>query len=126
GAFNDIIALFAITGRVLINKVTAFATTGMTSAGGGTMSVGTATNVASIIQVTTATNLATNEWWVDPTAASGIASPLYVHTGGNIASNYEKVCHEAIQINILVANITAGVIVFDCWYTPITSNGLLT
>ena len=116
--------MFAITGRVLINKMTGFVTTTIVGAGGATMSLGTATNVASILQVTNAT-LPVNTWWVDPTGAAGIASPLYVHTGGNTASNYEKLTHEAIRINVLIANITAGVIVFDCWYTPITSNGFL-
>ena len=124
GAFNDIVAVFAITGRVLINKMTGFVTTTLVSAGGGTISLGTATNVASIFQATNAT-LAVNRWWVDPTGAAGIASPLYVHTGGNVASNYEKLTSEAIQINVLTANVTAGVIVFDCWYTPVTSNGFL-
>lgn len=111
------VALFTVTGTVIV-RVFAVCGTLLGSAGAPTISVGTPnSSVSGMIPVTTALDIDANEIWFDSVplaycAALDDAGRNYVITGG-----------DDIQANVLVADITSGVITFYCIWTPLSSDG---
>lgn len=119
--------LFTITGRVYLDMITAFCTTTLTSGGTPAITVGTTGSVATLIPAPTggAPGIVTNDWW--PTAVSPqlVANPLTVVTGGTVTSSRSMLLASNIVMDIPVSTVTGGVLVFDAWYYPITSDGAL-
>lgn len=116
GRVGTNVSVFTITGRVLLRDITAYCTTLLTKNGSATMSLGTASAVAALIAATDPTVIDADEWWEGTTPIAGmgdaiLASPLPVS--------------EDIAVVPAVDDITAGVIVFDAWYDPITDDGAL-
>lgn len=107
-------SLLTVTGDCVLSLFGIVNTT-LTSAGAPTISAGSAANVAAILGVTTAVNLADGDVWVDTTDTRVDFGPL-------VAAN-EFVCNDGadVIINILVATITAGQIDFYCLYRPLES-----
>ena len=116
--------LFTTTGRVLLERFTAFCTSDLTSGGAATISLGVAgASVDSFIASTAFSDIDANEWWSDATPSSG--------TEEQILSNlFDRMTSFALSGNITftvgTATITGGVIIFDVWYYPITTTGALT
>jgi len=117
--------IFTVTGRVLVHWLTAYCTVLLASAGGGTLALGGAGDTDGFIAATTATDIDADEWWTAAAPAVGMKSPLEVFTGGLVTGQGKKLVNQDIILTIGTADVTAGVIIIDCEYTPITDNGRL-
>ena len=124
GAVGDV-NVFTITGRVFVSRITAFCTEDLASAGGGTISLGTATRVTKFIALTTATAVDINEWWVDGTPITEAANTINQTTNGSDPSQLAVVLSADVIVDVLTADVTDGTIIVDIWYIPITDNGVL-
>ena len=117
---GDPASIFTVTGTVRASIV-AVCTTNLTFDANATIELGIAGSTASIITTTdlTVEGLAAQEIWHDATPDSEIeASSVirdYIITDGN-----------DIILSCGVANTTAGVIRFDCFWTPISADGNVT
>lgn len=118
GASGDAVTIFGITGRVQVLAYRAFCTDTLVGAS-ATISVGVTSVVDAIIAVTTATDLATNEFWVG-------AAPSDVGYVDLPTAMIDFLVSEDIDANVLTQNITDGTIIFDVEYIPLTDDGLLT
>ena len=104
--------IFTVTGLV-VARVFAVCTTALAGAS-ATLEVGVTGGTASIIALTTATNIAVNEIWHDNSPdsfleASTIATENVIHgSGTNIIGT------------VKTQNITAGVIKFICCWYPLS------
>ena len=107
------IALFTVTGAVAFN-LSAICTTIVATAGGATISVGTAGEVDGIIAVTTGVDIDAGDIWfaaAPATVFDTIANAMLEFVIGDGAD---------IQANVLVAAFNSGVIEFRCFWTPLT------
>ena len=111
------VVVWTITGRVWIERVSAFCTE--TLVGAATLEFGSTTTTTELIaQIANATSLATNDWW------TGSGSPA---SSGQAPAGAIDVYFSANPIlTIAAANITDGTLVFDCWYSPLTAGASLT
>lgn len=116
--------LFTITGRVEVKLLSAFCTTDLAGAT-ATISVGTVTTVDALIGLTTGTDIDLNDWWTAAAPAAGPKNVLEVVTGGGGASQGKKLLHENITYDVLTAALSAGTLVIDVLYRPISDDGLL-
>lgn len=119
GAAGTATALFTVTGEVIVSYLVPFCTTDLTeSAGTPTLALGVVGSTALFVAATTATAIDASEFWVDTAPdANGIAIPAALI---NIAITDDIQC--------LVGgtnNISAGVIRFDIYWRPLSSNGLI-
>ena len=105
------VTLATITGAIRIISLVIRCTDSLTGAT-ATISLGTPSDVDSLIAVTTATDLDVNEIWTG-------ASPA----GGAVAAIVDKICNENININVLVAAVDGGTIEFDMQWVPASANG---
>jgi len=119
--------VFTITGRVFVDLVTAHCTTTLTSAGTPAITLGTTNDVDAFMAAPTGggPGLATGDWWTVAASSAGAVGPLSVVTGDRVTSNRFKLLSENVVLDIPVSTLTGGVLVFDVWYYPITSDGEL-
>jgi len=106
--------LFTVTGDVQVMIVAVCKTTlvGATA----TIEVGVTGATASLLAATTATDLVVNEGWNDATPTLAEARTPQIHIiGGGLD----------IKQTVGVANITAGVIDYYCFYRPLSSDGMI-
>ena len=106
------VAAFTITGRIWVTNVSGFCTTNLT--GAGTLDLGTATSATAFLDQADATAIDANDWLTTTTSTagtSGLATGVFVS--------------EDMILTIGTTDVTAGVLVFDVWYYPVTDNGLL-
>ncbi len=115
--------VFTITGRVFVDLITAFCTTTLTSGGTPAITLGSASALAGFLLAPTggAPGIVANDWWLTAVTPQLVGGPTSVVTGGTVTSARYKVLAEDIVLDIPVATVTGGVLVFDVWYTPITS-----
>lgn len=109
--------IFTITGEVLIVYLVPFCTTLLEeSAGTPTLSLGVANSVALFVAATNAVEIDANEFWVDTAPDPyGIALP---------AALKEIVITDNIVCKVAgTNNISAGVIRFDVYWRPLSSDG---
>ena len=113
GGTQDPLTLFTVTGTV---KMKLFATCGvnLASAGGGTVSVGTAITAAGLIAATTATDIDANEIWHDATPDASVE--LWT-----VAT--EKIVRQDVIMTVGTADVTAGELTFHCIWAPISADG---
>lgn len=107
------VALFTVTGDVLVRIIGACTET-VVSAGGGTFSLGTASSVAGIFTSQTATNAAAGD------AVITAAAPAQV---GALGGNFGVVGGADIILTVGTANITDGTIIFYCLWRPLSADG---
>jgi len=107
------INLFTVTGDV-ITKTCATCSEDLVSAGGGTISVGVSGNTATILAVTTATDLDTGEGWVDSSPGTG-----------ELLADQNKLLVAGADIiaTVATADITDGTLTFYCMWRPLSTNG---
>jgi hypothetical protein len=106
------VAVGTVTGSVLIVQGAVRCTTLLASAGGGTVSLGTTNNVDGLIAVTTATDIDAAEFWQDATPETEVSPAIT-----NVA-----VCEDVI-INVLVGDVTAGVLEIVFYWLPLSDDG---
>lgn len=114
GGTGDPANVFTVTGDVIVNII-AVCTTDLASAGGGSVELGIGGG-AEIIPATLATAIDAREiWWdISPDAEIEPLSTIrdFIVTDGN-----------DIQLDVTTADIESGVIVFYCFWTPLSSDG---
>jgi hypothetical protein len=109
--------LFTVTGDVII-KIIAVCTTNVASAAAGAVAVGTAITTSGVIAETTGTDLDAREIWHDSSPDSELEAfstmREYIVTDGN-------------DITLTpTAQIDSGVVVFYCYWIPLSSDGEVT
>lgn len=110
------VTVWTITGRVLAIYVTGFCT--QTLVGAATLEFGTASVTTELIaQIAAATSLTTGDWWIGTASPAGSSQVPASALEATLATN-------AI-LTIGSANITAGTLVLDCYYLPLTADGAL-
>jgi hypothetical protein len=118
------VAVFTITGRVLIHAITAFCTVDVAGAT-GTLILGSTGDTDGFIAITTGTDIDADEWWQAAAPSSAVATLVDSVAGGATTSSRLKALAANIFITVATADITAGTIVFDVIYTPLTDGGRL-
>ena len=120
GAAATATALFTVTGEVIVVYLVPFCTTNLTeSAGTPTLALGVVGNAAILLGATTATAIDAGKFWLDtsPAEVGAIA----------IAGTLIDIAVTA-NIQCLVGgsnNISAGVIGFNLYWRPLSSDGLV-
>lgn len=105
--------IFTVTGRVLITHMSIFCKTTLVGAS-ATIALGTASNTAGLVALTTAANILVNTFWQDTTPETKI-SPAIVNQ--NVSGN--------IIATTATAAITAGVLEFVAFYLPCSDDGFM-
>lgn len=108
------VAVGTVTGSILIEKGAIRCTTLLASAGGGSVSLGTADNVDGIIEATLATEIDANEFWQDASPEVKV-SPAIVDLA---------VCGNMI-LTVTTGDITAGVLEIVFYWLPLSDDGNL-
>ena len=122
GAAGTTTTFFTTTGEVLICSIVPFAVATLTqSAGTPTLALGVVNSTALFVAATTATTLATGEFWTEGTgggtAEAGIALPAALKD-------------IVISSNIVgtvggTNNINGGTLRIDVYWLPLSSDGLI-
>lgn len=112
GGTSDPLTLFTVTGIVAV-KLIGYSTVLPVSAGGGTLSVGTAISTTGLLASTTASSIAVGEIWHDnsPDASVELSSVMT-----------EKIVSQNIIETVGTADITAGNVHYLCLWRPLTPN----
>ena len=112
------ITVATVTGSVYIHRIIPMVTQTHTSGGAATMTLGTATVPTGMIGSTTATTLAANEFW----ATTGGGDVGYVNVSDTITS---AIVSENIIITVGTSGLTAGTIIFDIVWEPVSAGASL-
>jgi len=109
-------SVFTVTGEVLVAYLVPFCTTLLTEAlAGATVSLGVTGATALFIAATNSVDIDANEFWVDTAPdANGVALP---------AALKEIIITDDVVVAAAVNNTNAGVIRFDCYWLPLSSDG---
>ena len=107
------VAIATVTDAVLITHIVARVTTTLAGSS-ATVELGTAANTAALIAQATATTLAAGDFWIGSTTPAGVASAVV-----------DKAVKGDIVLTVATANVTAGEIVFDIFFLPLSTNGNL-
>ncbi len=114
--------LFTVTGNVWVNQVFGICDTDLESGGAATISIGSANNVAQLMDATTATNVDDGDVWDNATPTVEIGN---MWGSGN--KFYAPINDGAdITFDILTATITAGVVDMYVFWRPLSSDGNIT
>lgn len=113
--------VFTITGRVILRTICAFTTTSLVSAGGGNVEIGLASDT-DYWCTKVATDYSTTNNNIGNLGPSAIPQVVNFADGVNAALALD----ENVVLKITVGAVSAGVIVFDAWYEPVTDDGALT
>ena len=117
GAVGIVTAL-AITGRVLVRRMSVFCVLGLASPGSATtISVGVASDVDAFINAAQAIAIDTNQWWTPSAVAVGAAQLK--------ANMLDVAVSEDIIYDILAAAVSGGTLVCDVWWEAVTDDGAL-
>ena len=120
GAAGTSTTIFTVTGDVLIVRLVPFCSTSLTeTAGTPTLALGVIGNTAILLGATTATAIDSGKFWLDtsPAEVGAVAIP---------AALIDIAC--TANIACLVGgtnNINAGVIRYDLFWRPLSSDGLV-
>ena len=125
GLAGTVVPVWTLSGRVLVHHLMCFCTTTVVSTlNGGNISLGTAANVTAFISETLmgSGTLAANDWWPGAGGTPVGATSDILATAATSPSTVSG----SIIINPTTQDITSGVLVFDCFYRPLTSGASLT
>lgn len=110
------VALFTVTGEVLIDRIVPFCSTNLAGAT-ATLALGVTGSAELFIAATTATDIDAGEFWVDTAPdANGIALP---------AALKDIVITDSILATVAVADITGGVLRVDVYWRPLAGGSLV-
>ena len=116
------ITLFTITGRVRLDRMSAFCTVSLVSTGGtGKISLGVASSTGALSSNKSADAIVANDWFTGASVAAGISTDI-------LYSSFTVdvyLLSESLILTVGTADITSGTLVFDAWYRPITDDGAL-
>ena len=119
GAAGTTTNIFTVTGEVLVGLLVPFCTTSLTeSAGTPELSLGVTGGLADFVASTVATIIDINEFW--------LADPPVGNSGPVPAALKEIAITDHITCTVGgTNNISAGVIRYDLYWRPLSSNGLV-
>jgi hypothetical protein len=111
--------VFTVTGEVLIHALFGVCKASLTSGGAATIELGVSGNTAVFVAQTTATDLITNEIWID-------ASPTTTVEQIDLTSrSFVITANQDIDFLIGGADLTAGTVNFYCVWSPLSTDGAL-
>jgi hypothetical protein len=110
--------MFRVTGTVLV-QVFGVCQTSLAGAG-ATIELGIVGNTAALIALTTATDLDEFELWQDASPETTDINPGKVDL---TARSFVVTNGTDIGLKVTTADLTAGVIDFYCFWTPLSGNG---
>jgi len=108
--------IFTVTGDVIV-KVLGICTT-VVSGAAATISVGVTGTTSGIINTTTADNINANDIWHDTSPDTGIELSSVISE--NIIANGLDIIG-----TVATANVSSGVVKFDCLWKPLSDDGLV-
>lgn len=121
------VPVFTITGRVYLDTITVFCTTGLTEAAPtATIALGCSDDTDAMITAVNAVDIDTNEWWTASIPAAGAYTLAANNTTGQTTIPRNKLLATNVIFTVAAQNVTGGVLVIDAFYWPVTDNGLLT
>ena len=122
------VTIFTVTGRIAVDQISVFCTTGLTTTTTGSISLGTTTNVARFLALLAATAgdhpIDTNEWWASGTPTAGSIDTTSASGGATDLSGI--LVSENVIFDITVADFTAGVLEVYMRYEPLSANAAVT
>lgn len=123
GAVGNV-TVFTITGMVMVETLTAHATTSLVSSGStATLAFGSSGNPSWLTGPMGADLLAADYWWSqNENADAGIGCAIFSPGTGGV-SNVTTM--QSIILTVAEEAVTDGVLVIDCWYRPLTDDGAL-
>ena len=117
GLAGSPVPLFTVTGSVWVHVV-GFCTENLAESGAtATISVGISTDTAGLIAVTNGVNIDNGEVWFDGTPA---AMEVLAGWGGAFIAGGNDIIG-----TVAAANVTDGTLTFVCFWTPLSSDGLV-
>lgn len=111
------VPLFNLTGRVKVDHIIPHCTVDLVSGGGGSLALGVTGLTSLFLGATVATTIDLGDWWVNTTPVAIAAA--------QIAAFKDILINASIIGTVSGFDITAGVIIFDVGYTPLTDDGAL-
>lgn len=105
------VAVFGVTGRVLITHMSAYCSTLLAGAS-ATIEAGTAGNTAALIAQSTATDIDATEFWKDSSPEAEVSDAIV-----------NKVVAGDVILTVGTADITSGELVFDVYWLPLSEDG---
>ena len=111
---NNPFTIFTVTGDVKV-KVVGICTTTLSGAA-SVIEIGVSNNLSGILVQTTAEDIDVNEIWHDASPDSGVEASTVMS---------EKIVANGLDIigTVLTANLSAGVVKFDCLWKPLSTDG---
>lgn len=115
GLAASAVTIFTVTGEILVVALVPFCTTLLTESGAtATVALGVTGSTALFIAATNAVDIDANEFWLDTTPdANGLALPSALK---------DIVITDNVLVSPAVTNVTAGVIRFDMYWMPLSSD----
>ncbi len=101
--------LGTIIGAITMHYVALRCRNSLVSAGGATISLGSAVQLGGIIANTTATDIDFNDWWTTATPTASVAPAIA-----------DVPFFSGLVLNIGTADITAGILEMSIWWSPAT------
>lgn len=124
GAIGTVV-VFAIVGRVFMERVTVFCTEDLAGAT-ATIQFGTVANANQLAGSATATDIDANDWYLpDGTSVANIGALADAANGQPVNTARNRLVSANLVFTIGVAAITDGTLIVDAWYDSITDNGEL-
>ncbi len=111
-------ALFTVTGAVTVRIIIECTDTLIEGVTGGTIEIGITGDTATIIAQTVSDTIAVNEIWHDATSDADIEAY-------SVMKDFIIVNGMDIFATIAAQTITAGTLVLYCFWTPLSSDGLV-
>ena len=118
GLVNTNASLFTVTGDVVVFLISPFCTSTLTGAA-STVQLGVLNGLTIFIGVSTATLIATGQYWVNTTPASTDNAIAFPAALKEIAITDSIVCRSLTQTT------TGGTLRFDVFWQPLSSDGNL-
>ena len=115
------VALFTITGRVIIEYRTAFCTETLEEAAPtATLEWGTASDTDALAGSTNATTIVNNDWWYQALSTAGAGG-----TSSALDNDFPIAVSESLIFTVGAQNVTNGTLVLDLWWRPVSADGAL-
>ena len=115
------VAIFTVTGQVLVEMIIGYCTEDLASAGAATVALGTTNSTSKFIAATTATGIDNGMWW---SVGAGVAEAVNIldnqSTSGAAKQNRVAVAGNII-ITVATADITDGTLVIYCIYRALSA-----
>lgn len=119
------VPLFTVTGRIAVDRISAYCSTDLTEAGAtATIALGTTTNTSRFIAATTATAIDAGEIWLTTTPTAGSLDFPSASAGATDPSSV--MVSENIIATVAAQAVNGGVMEFYLEWTPLSAGASVT